>query len=439
MFSLFEFLYQIVDVLGIDHPLLPLSLPRRILSTVHDKHNNCIVFCKGIAEIFDGFAPSGHNASQFSFFSPRIKTDERSNAMIGYTLGMLLSNEAMLAETGGPTERLTEALSSWQPLSPSSPSTMEYLAATSFCSQSQLSSIERPSFDTLDTKTLQGLLLSRRKLYEEAAEILNSTIRDIHLQYGRASMQLGIVTAELANCYNILRQEGLAEYCVKKTLQSRLDPSLSSRRDGIYLRFALADSLIGRARYNEAITILQNIIDNSTISAPFRMMSALRLAKSRRRIHEEAQKAFEQNSPLWTGLTLLRHIPGVLIMEYVEELACNISEIPHTQLGHTKKTEELITAVNSLLSNSSSFTASISWGWYTKIQQEYLRQREEMTKPGTGTSPSSEATPPVSISDNEGPWSERLVLSFGMSLSLLIQPYLTLINLFRCWWSSCSV
>jgi tetratricopeptide (TPR) repeat protein len=397
------------------------------------------VFCKGIAEIFDGFAPSGHNASQFSFFSPRIKTDERSNAMIGYTLRMLLSNGTILAETGAPTERLAEALSSWQPLSPSSPSTMEYLAATSFCSQSQLSSIERPSFDTVDTKTLQGLLLSRRKLYEEAEEILNSNILDIHLQYGRASMQLGIVTAELANCYNILRQEGLAEYCVKKTLQSRLDPSLSSRCDGIYLRFALADSFIGRARYNKAIPILQNIIDNSTISAPFRMMSALRLAKSRRRIHEEAQKAFEQNSPLWTGLTLLRHIPGVLIMEYVEELACNISEIPHTQLGHTKKTEELITAVNSLLSNSSSFTASISWGWYTKIQQEYLRQREEMTKPGTGTSPSSEATTPVSIPDNEGPWSERLVLSFGMSLSLLIQPYLTLINLFRCWRSSCSV
>ncbi|KAH7190863.1 acyl transferase/acyl hydrolase/lysophospholipase [Fusarium oxysporum] len=102
-------------------------------------------------------------------------------------------------------------------------------------------------------------------------------------------------------------------------------------------------------------------------------------------------------------------------MEYIEELACNISKIPHTLLGHSKKTEELIEAVNSLLGNPSTFlTASPSWEWYTKIQREYLRQlaREHGDVGNPIPDPRFPLEGDIDISDNEGPWSERLILAF---------------------------
>ncbi|KAH7269050.1 acyl transferase/acyl hydrolase/lysophospholipase [Fusarium redolens] len=431
--SLLEFLYQVIDVLGIENPLIPLPLLRQISNVIsNDTITNFSVAWKGISQILDAY--SGDNALQSSFLSPKTSTDQRSNAMVGHILSMLLSNKALLAEPKAPAQMVAKALSDWRPLSLSSPSTMEYLAATSFCSQSQIDTIGKPSFVTVDTMALRGLLLSRRKQHEDAVKILNSTIVDISSLYGPSSMDLGIVTAELANCYNILRQEDKAEECLRTTLQARQDGGLSTRRDGIYLMLALADSFIGRARYQESVPILESVIDNPDISATFRMMSALRLARSRRRMHEDTKKAFEEDSPLWTGLTLLSHVPGVLTMEYVEELACNISEIPKWQLGDSEKTQELIEAVNSVLCRSSSLTNSPCWEWYTKLQQEYLEQIIKATKINKGkengegkqnehknemgTSISSHASPRLppraddEMSDDEGPWSERLVLSF---------------------------
>ncbi|KAF4450191.1 hypothetical protein F53441_6625 [Fusarium austroafricanum] len=373
LFSLFEFLYQMVDALGIHYPLIPLSLPKHIFRIVwNDTPHKSIAFCKPIAEYFHAITTGAHGLLQFSFKSPH-KTNERSNAMIGNTITMHLTNETMLANVPIPTEF-------WRPISPTNPSTMEYFAATSFWSPSQLASLGRPLLDTVDTRALHGLLLSRRKEYKEAAKILDATTMDIISQYGGTSMQLGIVTAELANCYNILRKESLAEACVRKTLDLR-DPSLSNRRDGLYLRLTLADSFIGRANYGEAVPLLQKIIDDSDAPATFRMMGALRLAKSRRRMHEEAQKAFEPNSPLCTSLPLINDIPEVLMVEYVEEMACNISSVPLTAVGGPTKTEELIQSVNSRLSKQSSITSSPSWESYKKTQENYLTRMAKKINP----------------------------------------------------------
>jgi hypothetical protein len=445
--SLLEFLYQVIDVLGIESPLIPLPLLRQISNIISkDRINDVSIAWKGISQILDAY--SGNNALQSSFLSSETRTYQRSNALVGHILAMLLSNEALLDEPKAPAQVLAQALSDWRPLSLSSPSTMEYLAATNFCSQSKIDTIGKPSFVTVDTMALRGLLLSRRKQYKDAAKFLNSTIVDITSQYGLTSMHLGIVKAELANCYNILRQEDRAEDFVRTTLQERQDRSLSTRRDGIYLRLALADSFIGRARYNEAVPMLQSIIDSPDIPATFRMMSALRLARSRRRMHENTKKAFEQNSPLWTGLALLGNVPEVLVMEYVEELGCIISEMPMPQLGDSEKTQELIEAVNSVLCRSSSLTNSPCWEWYTKLQQEYLGQitKAAKTKKGKekddgirnedknemGTPTSSQASPRVDddIARDDGPWSERLVLSFGINLSPAITLCFILIILF---------
>lgn len=152
MFSLLEFLYQVIAILGIEHPLLPLSLPERILSIVpHGTGNDCIAYLQKIADIWNRSPDNGQNALQCNFLSSEAKADERSHAMLGYLLSLQDGHFA-------------EALSTWQPLLSNRPSKMEYLAAISFCDQSRLSLIGKPAFLTFDTWVLEGLLRSRRKI-----------------------------------------------------------------------------------------------------------------------------------------------------------------------------------------------------------------------------------------------------------------------------------
>ncbi|KAF4946475.1 hypothetical protein FGADI_11113 [Fusarium gaditjirri] len=446
LISIVEFLYQVIDRFEIENPLIPLTLLRQLSSVISNEATNISIVLNIISQVLDAY--DSNDALESNFWSSDIRVDQRSNALIGHNMAMQLSNKALLAQSKAPSEILAQALSNWRPLSLNNASTMEYLAATSLCSQSQLDTIENPPFSTVDTSALRGLLLSRSKRCKDAAKILNSSMEDITSRYGPTSMHLGIVTAELANCYNILQQENKAEDCLRKALQSRLERSLSTRRDGIYLRLALADSLIGQARYSEALPVLESIIDSPNISATFRMMSALRLAKSRRRMHEDPQRAFEQNSPLWAGLPLLRHVPDVLATEYVEELACNISEIPKVQPGNSMKPKELIEAVNSAKFRSSFLPDSPCWEWYKEVEQEYLgditkaaeatkgKQRDDGSRKEDEsemrTSDPSRVSYEVHIPDEdfEGPWSERLVLSFGMNTGTFIQlgPKLTAID-----------
>ncbi|KAF5713070.1 hypothetical protein FMUND_8089 [Fusarium mundagurra] len=421
LFSLFEFLYNVIAILGNEHPLLPLSLPQRILNIApHGTGNDSMVALQRIAGILKQSKDNGEDLPECKPLSPGTKTDERSHVMLGYFLSL-------------PNMYWPEALTTWQLLLSKSPSQMEYLAAISFCKQSRLVLLERPAFLTLDTMVLEGLLHSRQKHHDQAAKTLEATRVEVVSQYGPCSMQVGIVTAELANCHNILRREALAESILRSTLQARTDSNLSTRRDGVYLRLALADSLIGRARYQEAVPVLESVIDNPGIPATFRMMSALRLARSQRRMLCVPVKAFKQNSPLWTGLTLLGNVPEGLVMEYVEEIGCSISQLPKEQLGESNTTQ-LIQAVNSALRRSRSLPDSPCLEWYTNLQQEYLARTAKATKVNKGkeknidlqtkdkddigTPISSKASPrlpipaDVAMSEDEDPWSERLVLSF---------------------------
>ncbi|KAF5548233.1 hypothetical protein FMEXI_4797 [Fusarium mexicanum] len=126
-------------------------------------------------------------------------------------------------------------------------------------------------------------------------------------------------------------------------------------------------------------------MDSPEISKKLRMMSVLRLARSRRRMHGNVQKAFEQDSALWTGLTLLGSVPDALAMEYVEELACNITKTEKTQKGKKKETEE---------------------GTQHKKMSDIGTAIPSLISPGLFPQADDNK------SDEEGPWGEKLVLSF---------------------------
>lgn len=401
---------------------MPFSIWRR-LSTIVWNHpsNDSLWFCKGVVRIIESIVSKHRQEFPPDAFSFAGIPDERSNAMVGSSLAMLQMWYAKWPESDEFTKNLGQAISSWQPLSPSRPSPMEYLIACSLYNPTQLASVATPISPTIETITLGGFLFSRRRRYKEAADILQRTTKDIIAKYGPASMQFGIAAAELSKCYNILRQEELSEKCVRKVLDLRRHSDLSDRQDQLCLKMALADSLVGRARYNEAAPILQEIIDNPAASASFRMMSILRLVKARRRMHGVATNAFEQKGPLRTGLFLLSEVPDIQRRDYLEEVACNLSALPTLTPHELEKPKKLIRAIDSILSRSESLVdtpSGILFEHASKVTMKQGTTKAKAEKPSTSKTHENESLPlreQEGVSNGEGPWARKTVLSFGTS------------------------
>jgi hypothetical protein len=333
-----------------------------------------------LVEIMDIVAHSSQSTLQSSFLSKLPDPlGERNNATIGSALSILSSteNEQVVESSKILTSAIAKEASRWRPLSQESVSTMEYLAANGLGIIPPLSSIGKPVSNTVNTIALSGLLLARSRRYDDAVKILDKALKAVQSHYGITSMQYSIVVAEMANCYNMLRDESQAEKWARTALDARQSsPELLDRPDQFYLLLALADSLIGRGKYREALPLLQDVVENRQATDTVRMISVLRLVKSRRRLHQEA-RAFERNSPLLVGLPLLNRVPAQLQTEYLEELACNLSIQCESTLktsGNTQQIVEAVETVNRMLDHRLPPSIADTPGlvWYRQVQHQYL-------------------------------------------------------------------
>jgi hypothetical protein len=379
-------LYQTFGFLGYDHVSVPASLPKRLLAIAGtDISHDCKVYCNVLVEIMDIVAHSSQSTLQSSFLSKLPDPlGERNNATIGSALSILSSteHEQVIESSKILTGAIEKEASRWSPISQESVSTMEYLAANSLGNIPPLSSIAKPVFNTVDTIALSGLLLARSRRCGDAVKILNKALKAVQSHYGITSMQYSIVVAEMANCYNMLRDESQAEKWARTALDARQSfPELLDRPDRFYLLLALADSLIGRGKYLEALPLLQDVVENRQVSDTVRMISVLRLVKGRRRLHQES-RAFERNSPLLVGLPLLNRVPAQLQAEYLEELACNLSiqceSTPKTS-GNTQEIVEAVETVNRMLDHRLPPSIADTPGlvWYRQVQHQYLDHATE--------------------------------------------------------------
>lgn len=91
MVSIIEFLYQIHDRLKIENLLVPLPLLRQPSNVIDNQAAESVYILLSKAfQIVDAY--KGHNMLQSSFWSAGIRVGQRSNALIGHILAMLLSN-----------------------------------------------------------------------------------------------------------------------------------------------------------------------------------------------------------------------------------------------------------------------------------------------------------------------------------------------------------
>jgi len=298
------------------------------------------------------------------------QVDERSNAAIGLSLAALSTSGDLLFIK--PV--LAARIRNWKPRSKTRPSTIEYLAgAKLMASADDTHHLQaRPKFQPIDAEVVYGFIMSQRGFYEIARTTLTKSLADIESRYGSTSLEYGITVAELTNCCNILREEDDAERWAARALAVRHTQELTHRPDWFYLSVAQADSFIGRAEYRIAVSKLQEILDNLASPPVITMMTALRMAKVHRRLQEGGEGAFESESPLWIAAAEFDKVSDVLKLEFLEEVACNLSLLEDTDRKGTGRPGELIAGIDNILRNQKiTLWEAPSCQWYLDMQRTY--------------------------------------------------------------------
>ncbi|CAJ0552268.1 Ff.00g062470.m01.CDS01 [Fusarium sp. VM40] len=264
----------------------------------------------------------------------------RNNAWLG-SLFTLIPGTQMC-------EELFKMAGKWRPLSMSVPSAMEYLVAVELLPEEQLNRISVPTSLSGELAIIKGLLLSRKGLHKAAIRVLFENLPMTITTYGQASLEVGIVTAEYANCYNMLRQESIANRISTHFLALRTSQELLNRQDWFFLSLIQIDSLIGTGEYQQADLALQGVMAKPSIPAYIFAMSFLRLSKIRRRTGRSLNSKASPGvaSHLRTGIELFAQVPTILQQEILEEVACELANKRYLD----RETQQALNTVNTYLS-----------------------------------------------------------------------------------------
>ncbi|KAI8714632.1 hypothetical protein NCS52_01183600 [Fusarium sp. LHS14.1] len=345
---LFDCLQQLFAVLGPDSPLYPKSFPRKVLQALGTIRRRglgteaCLGICVDMVDLL--FSKS---SAAFEQFILSEVPDERCNAWMGLSLVLLSSNQAM-RKSQALSDAIKKATTNWRPISAAVASSMEYLVAVQLLHHSKLQAISLPVSPGMEFNILRGLLLSRMQYHGEAARVLHAGVPAAVSHWGLKSFQVGIIAAESANCYNMLRREDIANMIATRFLAGRGTPELTSRQDWFYLNFSLIDSLIGSGRYAEAEPAIKQIISQPSVPPTIHMMGCLRLSKIGRRAPEQNGTEVESHHPLEEGIDHFRQVSSTLREEYLEEVACSLS-VRETGQKSLEAQETLVAAVGEVL------------------------------------------------------------------------------------------
>jgi hypothetical protein len=200
----------------------------------------------------------------------------------------------------------------------------------------------------LQTKTLIGFVLARRKLYILAKDALDDALTAIESFYGYTSWEYGIAIAEFVKCCNMSQSERTGERWARRALTKR--QGLEDRADTQYLQVALADSLLVRSEYGGAIEILNDIATKSN-DPSISLKAIIRLSKAHRRVGEifPAPKIITE---LTRGLQVLNNMDEELRSAFMEELECNVSRVGPDIAPIYQETQQIVKEIASLTRSS---------------------------------------------------------------------------------------
>ena len=180
------------------------------------------------------------------------------------------------------------------------------------------------------------------------------------------------VMTELVKCCNILNQEEQGEATALEALQHRYSDK-ATRNEICNMQIALADSLIGRSKYNGAGKILEEMLASESLPTYLRTVASLRLNKIKRRLGVLDTSAFNYNGALQEALTCASDSNGHLRDECLEELSCTVSFAQ-------QRTTENVPVIKTVLNNASILVArqpTSTTNWRTRMVQEQVMHLSE--------------------------------------------------------------
>ncbi|RMJ19698.1 hypothetical protein CDV36_000699 [Fusarium kuroshium] len=403
--TLFDCLLQVFTFLGPYSPLNPTNFPRKVLNAIDmpaaQGHGvePCLKVFLGMIDTIS--SPSLESFERFALNSTSTDLDERSNAWTGLVLRMLLSSgRTKRSQPQALSDAILKAAASWNPKSTTHTSPIEYLVAIELLPHARLRSISLSESLTvsIELNIVRGLLLSRMQYHQEASRALYDILPSAISHWGLASFQVGIVGAESANCYNMLRKEDVANTIATRCLAARSTPELTSRQDWFYLSLHLVDSLIGRGRYAEAEPVVQHILSQPVVPPMIHMMACLRLSKIGRRAPGEFGTVFEEHHALQEGIGVFRQVTYALQEEFLEELACILSAKGATQKS-LEAQKVLVDTINDLLGQRRS-RKSPAQERYARAQLDFSQHFRRQNHDGMSEDETSLELPALSVDDD---------------------------------------
>ena len=242
------------------------------------------------------------------------KFDQRSNAILGIALGKLIDNEQVDNSLGA-------AVRTWAPLSPENPSSFERLAMAYLPTNKSIpSSIH--IIGSLELKTMVGFAFSRRHMYSLAKAALIKVLPEIESSFGASSWEYGIIIAEFVKCCVLIGEEDVGEQWARQVLSQR--SGIDNRADTLYIRVALADSLLASSNYEAAVEVLESLLDAVDVDASLSVKVILRLSKAQRRLGKICPGT-QIMKVLVQGLQILHDVSGRLQCAFLEEMLCVLS------------------------------------------------------------------------------------------------------------------
>ncbi|PMD21667.1 hypothetical protein NA56DRAFT_119775 [Hyaloscypha hepaticicola] len=245
---------------------------------------------------------------------------KRLNATIGIILGELICKSTS-------RDPLAMAREFWKPTQLGHPSSLEQIALAYL---NDTNSVLQPIFKSskLEIQTLTGFIHSKKRLFDSAKHILKGLLPDLASQYGPKSMTFGLAVSEYVKCCNLTEDMADGEYWARYALFNRLDTSgAKPSADTLYLQVALADSLLAASKYESAIVILSDILQDAQSSQPsIVIMVSARLCKARRRLGDPFPSR-QMVTALPQDMRALGHVSKSLRLIYAEEIGCNLDSM----------------------------------------------------------------------------------------------------------------
>lgn len=296
------------------------------------------------------------------------------SALLGFMIDLLLGSITSVSAQA----KLNALAEWWQSKQKSSQSTIGGLAEILLSAKLRLKKTLSIGLEGADfqTRAAFGFALAEHKSFSFAITILEKCVKEVEATFSNKCFEYGLILAELIKCCNALRENAEGESWGLQAVQGRTSTGLAGRVDTIYLKIALADCYIGQSKYHLAEPLLNNTLEEGSLSAYLTVITALRLNKVRRRLGDTNTLKLSKFSTLWKALNNIDDAQQSINLDFMEELISTINHLTQGSVIAAPEARKLVAAATIKLVCNPTLTKD--WRFRAlKIQERALLCMEE--------------------------------------------------------------